>query len=56
VATATASVVLGGVGIVLLVAVGMAALRGRDRLAFHGVVALLLLLAVGVVVGGAQIL
>ena len=55
VAAATASPALGGLGALLLIAVAVAAVRGRDRLAFHGVVALLLLLAVSVVVGGAQL-
>jgi 4-hydroxybenzoate polyprenyltransferase len=54
VTTALASAALGGLGALLLIAVAVAALRGRDRLAFHGVVVLLLLLAVSVVVGGAQ--
>lgn len=55
VASATSSALLGGLGALLLIAVAVAALRGRDRLAFHGVVVLLLLLAVGLVTGGAAL-
>lgn len=55
VASRTAAVVIavaGGAGLAWVVA---AALRGRDRAAFRGVVALLLLLAFGVVTGGASL-
>lgn len=50
-----AGVALGAVAAVLLAAVVVAGARGRDRWAFRGVVALLLLLAVGVVAGGAAL-
>lgn len=47
-----AGIALGAVAAALLGAVVVAGLRGRDRWAFRGTVALLLLLAVGVVAGG----
>ena len=51
--TATAVIgVAGGTGLAWVVA---ATRRGRDRAAFRGVVALLLLLAIGVVLGGAAL-
>jgi 4-hydroxybenzoate polyprenyltransferase len=53
VAVSTASAVLGGLAALLLAAVAVAAVRGRDRLAFRGVVVLLLLLAIGLVTAGA---
>ena len=48
----TAAVWVGGVGTALLVAVAVAVGYGRDRLAFRGVVALLLLLTIGLVASG----
>jgi hypothetical protein len=44
--------VVGGGGTALLVAVVVAVGNGRDRLAFRGVVALLLLLTIGLVASG----
>ena len=46
---------LGGVAAVLLAGVVVAGLEGHDRWAFRGIVALLLLLAGGVVDGGATL-
>lgn len=50
-----AGAALGVVAALLLGAVVVAGLRGHDRSAFRGIVALLLLLAVGVVAGGATL-
>jgi 4-hydroxybenzoate polyprenyltransferase len=50
-----AGVALGAVAAALLVGVVVAGRQGHDRWAFRGVVALLLLLAVGVVAGGAAL-
>ncbi len=50
-----AGVAIGVVGAVGLLWVGFTSWRGRDRLAFRGIVALLLLLAVGVVTSGAAL-
>jgi hypothetical protein len=47
--------VLGGAAAVVLAWSIRAAVQGRDRPAFRGIVALLLLLAVGVVVNGAAL-
>jgi 4-hydroxybenzoate polyprenyltransferase len=55
VASATAAAVIGVAGGAGLAWVVAAALRGRDRAAFSGVIALLLLLAVGVVLSGASV-
>lgn len=47
-----AAAVVGGLGTALLIAVAVAVGSGRDRLAFRGVVALLLLLTFGLVASG----
>jgi 4-hydroxybenzoate polyprenyltransferase len=55
VSSRTAATVIGVAGCAGLAWIVVATLRGRDRAAFRGIVALLLLLAVGVVLSGASL-